>query len=167
MSKSRTENKWLPIRWNGILPLLIAAALFLFAVGPLVEWRELAQLLDRGDSVPAKITSSEVDASGRRSVDIVRYEFQTLDGTRFSDVERYSQGPRRDFEIGALPHKFYTGTLTARYLPDDPRVHRLDLGLPRRLNRSRWSALLLLSAAALVGTFGMVQLVRRRARRFA
>jgi hypothetical protein len=165
MAKSRTENKWLPIRWSDIWPLLIAATLLVFAVGPLLEWRQFAQLLDRGDSVPAQITSSEIDASGRYSVDVVRYEFQTLDGTRILGIERYSHGPQADVEIGELPRKFYTGALNARYLADDPRVHRLDLGLPRGRSRARRSALLLLCAAALVGTFGVMRLVRRRPRR--
>jgi hypothetical protein len=152
-SITRRRDVWL---------LLLAVALLLFAIRPWSEWRALARLLDHGVLAPAQNISATIDASGRYSVDVVRYDFQPAGGTGLSSgVERFRRGPRPDLDPLELPGKFYRGGLNVRYLPEDPQVHRLDLGLARRMSRSRRSALLLLASAAVAGTLGLVLLVRR------
>ena len=163
MRKPRTARNRPPISRSGIWLTLAAAALVLLAVRPLVDWWALAQLQARGVAVPARNISTTIDASGRYAVDVVRYDFQLLDGTPGSGgVERFSHGPTPDLEPLELPSKCYEGALNVRYLPEAPRVHRLDLGLERRTSRSRRSVMLLLAPAAVVGTVGAALLLRRR-----
>jgi hypothetical protein len=143
--------------------LATTAAFLLFAFQPLVEWWRLGRLLDHGVLAPATITSTSIDVSGKYSVDVVHYEFQSRDGTdQFVGLERFSNGPSPDLEPGELAGKFYKGALKARFLPGEPQVHRLDLGLPRRMNRSGWNAFLLIILAGVVGLFGVWRLIRRR-----
>lgn len=144
--------------------LVLAAALLFFAIRPLSDWRAIASLLDRGVVVPAHNITTTVDAAPRYSVDVVRYHFQPEDGTAVkSGVERYRRGLWPDLDPLDFPRKFYQGVLNVRYLPEDPRVNRLDVGLDRRMSRSRRSALWLLASAAVAGTMGAVLLVRRLA----
>jgi hypothetical protein len=149
------------VRRGDVWLLILAVVLLIFAVRSWTEWRALARLLDHGVLVPAQNISARIEASRRYSTDVVHYDFQLEDGAPGSSgVERFRRGPWPDLDPLEMPRNFYQGGLNVRYLPEDPRVHRLDLALARRMGSSRRSALLWLASAAIVGTLGVVLLVR-------
>jgi len=155
-----------PDLWFDYWPLGAAALLLAVALPSFVEWREFSRLLAHGATAPATITSTTIDASGRYSVDVIHYEFAPPNGgDRITGTERLRQGPSPDVTPGEWMRKGSKGELAVRFLPSDPRVHRLDLELDKRLGRARFWAILWLAAAAVFGTFGGVRIIQRHSER--
>jgi hypothetical protein len=163
MIQRRLQRRRRPPTWSDLWPSIKAAAVLMFAMSDFTAWWEFSRLLERGATAPAHIKSTTIDATGRYSTDVVDYEFQPAVGaTAISGVERFVNGPWRDVPPGELIRRASQEALMVRFLPSDPRVHRLDLDLERRRNRSRWWALSQGAVALLLATFGVVRLVRQR-----
>jgi hypothetical protein len=108
-----------------------------FLLGSFDDLWRLARLERVAVSVPAKITASTIDASGRYAVDVIDYRFE-LPGrsAEVSGQERFQRGPCSDLTDGALARAAYSGDLRARFLPDAPEVNCLDIEVSQRLRRA-------------------------------
>lgn len=154
-----------PIGGNGILLMLLAVLTGALAVGPLREWGVLVRLRDHGLQAPARITRTSIDASARRSTDVVWYEFERPDGTVGPPtVERFRRTRWFRTDPLALSRAFTSDALQARYLPRDPGVHRLDVALPGRIAEHRFRGLLLGGLTVALAVAGARVFQRDRAR---
>jgi hypothetical protein len=130
---------------------LAGLAVALFAVPSAVQWWGLATLRDRGAVVPGRVVRTRIDATGRRSEDVIWYEFTPAGGAApIRGMERFRRGPLADVDSAELHRFLRAAELPVRYLPDRPQSHRLDIAIAERAAGAGRTGLLLLAAAAAV-----------------
>jgi hypothetical protein len=150
-----------PLNRKALGLFALAALMIALSIPRLIDWRRLVRLADRGEVVPAKITSSASDTSGKYSSDVINFEFQpTGEKSPRSSVDHYTLHDLSGADPSEISRGFSHQTLSARYLPDDPAINRLDVFFPQRIAKSRFDALLFLGIGLALG-FGGGVILRR------
>jgi hypothetical protein len=150
-----------PLSMPGLGLLFLAAVGVTLAAPRWLDWWVLTDLRDRGATAPARITSLTADPFSRYSTDIVHYEFRASGEDRPREgLERFVYWHLSPRDPSELVRRASKGTLEARYRPDDPTVHRLDVFFPERIRHACRSGLLYLGLAAAVAIWGTVLLRR-------
>jgi hypothetical protein len=123
------RERWWHLNWQCIPILLGSAAALWGCAWSARNWHRMAQLLERGVPVQARLERKD-SRVGRGASYSVYYRFETAEGRSYSGTTTVGQPDSGAWNAAQ-------GQVTVKYLPEDPEVNRWVVGMEEEVGPTR------------------------------